>query len=72
MQVSLSSELMPMVKAVPRGLTACADAYLTPSIAAYLTAFRSGFDTGLQACTMLYSCTVVYSYHIISYIALYN
>ena len=31
-QVSLSSELMPMVKAVPRGLTACADAYLTPAI----------------------------------------
>lgn len=31
-QVSLSSEIMPMVKAVPRGFTSCADAYLTPSI----------------------------------------
>ena len=43
-QVSLSSEVMPMVKAVPRGLTSCADAYLTPSIQRYLTTFRVGFD----------------------------
>jgi 5-oxoprolinase (ATP-hydrolysing) len=40
---------MPMVKAVPRGLTATADAYLTPAIAAYLTTFRAGFDAGLAA-----------------------
>uniref|UniRef100_A0A8C7I1R0 5-oxoprolinase, ATP-hydrolysing n=1 Tax=Oncorhynchus kisutch TaxID=8019 RepID=A0A8C7I1R0_ONCKI len=31
-QVSLSSEVMPMVRAVPRGYTVCADAYLTPKI----------------------------------------
>lgn len=31
-QVSLSSEVMPMVKMVPRGFTAAADAYLTPHI----------------------------------------
>ena len=31
-QVSLSSEVMPMVKMVPRGYTAAADAYLTPHI----------------------------------------
>ena len=32
MQVSLSSMVMPMVKMVPRGFTAAADAYLTPHI----------------------------------------
>jgi len=32
MQVSLSSEVMQMVKMVPRGFTATADAYLTPHI----------------------------------------
>jgi len=31
-QVSLSSAVMPMVKMVPRGFTAAADAYLTPKI----------------------------------------
>ena len=31
-QVSLSSLVMPMVKMVPRGYTAAADAYLTPHI----------------------------------------
>lgn len=34
--VSLSSEVIPMVKAVPRGFTACSDAYLTPHIKSYL------------------------------------
>ena len=29
-QVSLSSQVMPMVKIVPRGYTVCVDAYLTP------------------------------------------
>ena len=32
LQVSLSSAVMPMVKMVPRGFTAAADAYLTPHI----------------------------------------
>lgn len=31
-QISLSSVVMPMVKMVPRGFTAAADAYLTPHI----------------------------------------
>ena len=31
-QISLSSEVMQMVKLVPRGFTATADAYLTPHI----------------------------------------
>jgi 5-oxoprolinase (ATP-hydrolysing) len=43
-QVSLSSAVMPMVKIVPRGYTACADAYLTPVILKYLEGFSSGFD----------------------------
>ncbi|CAJ0926300.1 unnamed protein product, partial [Mesorhabditis belari] len=31
--ISLSHKAMPMIKAVPRGFTVCADAYLTPKIA---------------------------------------
>uniref|UniRef100_A0A7N8YGA8 5-oxoprolinase, ATP-hydrolysing n=1 Tax=Mastacembelus armatus TaxID=205130 RepID=A0A7N8YGA8_9TELE len=42
-QVSLSSEVMPMVRAVPRGYTVCADAYLTPKIHQYLKGFTAGF-----------------------------
>lgn len=47
-QVSLSSEVMPMVKMVPRGFTTCADAYLSPRIAAYLDSFCTGFDASLR------------------------
>ncbi|KAK9917414.1 hypothetical protein WJX75_004082 [Coccomyxa subellipsoidea] len=47
-QVSLSSEVMQMVKMVPRGFTATADAYLTPHIMRYIEAFQSGFDEGLK------------------------
>lgn len=47
-QVSLSSEVMPMVKIVSRGFTATADAYLTPHIVRYLQGFSSGFDDGFE------------------------
>lgn len=47
-QVSLSSVVMPMVKMVPRGFTAAADAYLTPHIMRYIQTFQSGFDEGLS------------------------
>lgn len=47
-QVSLSSEVMPMIKAVPRGYTTCADAYLTPVIKTYVASFCAGFDSGLE------------------------
>ncbi|KAG6541304.1 hypothetical protein Mapa_017357 [Marchantia paleacea] len=47
-QVSISSALIPMVRAVPRGLTATVDAYLTPVIKEYLSGFLSGFDEGLD------------------------
>ena len=45
--VSLSSELMPMIKLVPRATSACADAYLTPAIRKYISGFEKGFEGGL-------------------------
>uniref|UniRef100_K3WI67 5-oxoprolinase n=1 Tax=Globisporangium ultimum (strain ATCC 200006 / CBS 805.95 / DAOM BR144) TaxID=431595 RepID=K3WI67_GLOUD len=47
-QISLSSEVMPMIKAVPRGYTTCADAYLTPVIKTYVASFCAGFDSELE------------------------
>jgi 5-oxoprolinase (ATP-hydrolysing) len=46
-QVSLSSEIMPMIRMVPRGCTTCVDAYLTPVIKRYLASFCKGFDDNL-------------------------
>jgi 5-oxoprolinase (ATP-hydrolysing) len=46
--VSLSSALMPMIKLVSRGMTATADAYLTPEIKRYIEGFRTGFKDGLE------------------------
>jgi len=45
--VSLSHELMPMIKLVPRATSACADAYLTPAIRKYIAGFEKGFEGGL-------------------------
>lgn len=45
--VSLSHELMPMIKLVPRATSACADAYLTPTIRKYISGFQTGFEGGL-------------------------
>eukprot|EP00538_Stauroneis_constricta_P012873 CAMPEP_0119550994 /NCGR_PEP_ID=MMETSP1352-20130426/4403_1 /TAXON_ID=265584 /ORGANISM="Stauroneis constricta, Strain CCMP1120" /LENGTH=1270 /DNA_ID=CAMNT_0007596997 /DNA_START=435 /DNA_END=4247 /DNA_ORIENTATION=+ len=47
-QISLSSQVMPMVQLVPRGHTCCAAAYLTPKITTYLQSFIKGFDEHLQ------------------------
>lgn len=52
--VSLSSSLTPMVRAVPRGFTACVDAYLTPVIKEYLSGFISKFDEGLGKLNVLF------------------
>ncbi|CAK7344073.1 unnamed protein product [Dovyalis caffra] len=52
--VSLSSSLTPMVRAVPRGLTASVDAYLTPVIKEYLSGFMSKFDEGLGKVNVLF------------------
>ncbi|POM68224.1 5-oxoprolinase [Phytophthora palmivora] len=43
-QVSLSSEVMPMVKVVPRGFTTCADAYLTPVIKKYVATNSAQYE----------------------------
>lgn len=45
--VSLSSELMPMIKLVSRATSVCADAYLTPAIKKYISGFQDGFAGGL-------------------------
>ncbi|KAI6500902.1 hypothetical protein MCOR13_005845 [Pyricularia oryzae] len=45
--VSLSSELMPMIKLVSRATSVCADAYLTPAIKKYIAGFQEGFAGGL-------------------------
>ncbi|WWC67417.1 uncharacterized protein I206_101325 [Kwoniella pini CBS 10737] len=47
-QVSLSSQLQPMIKIVPRGQSATADAYLTPGIQQYISSFSKGFKGGFQ------------------------
>lgn len=52
--VSLSSSLTPMVRAVPRGLTASVDAYLTPVIKEYLSGFISKFDDDLGRVNVLF------------------
>lgn len=45
--VSLSSQLQPMIKVVPRGMSATADAYLTPVIRSYIDSISPNFDGGL-------------------------
>ncbi|KAL1993363.1 hypothetical protein VTN49DRAFT_3312 [Thermomyces lanuginosus] len=47
--VSLSHELLPMIKLVPRATSSCADAYLTPAIKKYISSFAAGFEGGLGA-----------------------
>jgi len=47
-QISLSHQVMPMVKLVSRGHTCCAAAYLTPKITTYLASFKQGFDEDLS------------------------
>ncbi|ORX77294.1 hypothetical protein BCR32DRAFT_223520 [Anaeromyces robustus] len=46
--VTLSSKIMPMIKIVPRGNSACADAYLTPCIQEYINNFIEGFDAKIK------------------------
>ena len=48
--VSLSHELMPVARMVPRGHTASADAYLSPIVGLYLKSFSEGFEGGLGLC----------------------
>tara|TARA_B100000809_G_scaffold266726_1_gene331024 strand:- start:2794 stop:6669 length:3876 start_codon:yes stop_codon:yes gene_type:complete len=53
-QISLSHEVMPMVKMVARGDTTTVDAYLTPHIRNYLDSFRAGFSDGLESSQLLF------------------
>lgn len=46
--VSLSSQLQPMIKVVPRGMSATADAYLTPVIKSYIDSISANFESGLE------------------------
>ena len=47
--VSLSSQLTPMIKLIPRGMSAMADAYLTPTVKRYLDSFSAGFEGSLAS-----------------------
>jgi 5-oxoprolinase (ATP-hydrolysing) len=47
-QISLSHQVMAMVKLVSRGHTTSAAAYLTPKITVYLANFQAGFDADLS------------------------
>jgi 5-oxoprolinase (ATP-hydrolysing) len=53
-QISLSSQVMPMVKLVARGDTTMTDAYLNPHIQTYLNSFRQGFSGGLKDTGLLF------------------
>lgn len=53
-QITLSSQIMPMIKLVTRGTSACVDAYLTPCIKRYLQSFASGFDKNLDQVQILF------------------
>jgi 5-oxoprolinase (ATP-hydrolysing) len=44
--ISLSSQLLPMIRMVPRGISTTADAYLTPVLKEYLDSFYKGFANG--------------------------
>lgn len=48
-RISLSSELIPMIKLVPRANSSIADAYLTPEIKNYLDGFTSGLQKQKRA-----------------------
>lgn len=53
-QVSLSHAITSMVRIVPRGFTASADAYLTPHIREYVRGFAEGFSGGLKDANVLF------------------
>ena len=50
----LMDNFYPYFRIVPRGFTACADAYLTPCIKNYLSGFSSGFKNDLQGANVLF------------------
>ncbi|EGV66384.1 5-oxoprolinase [Yamadazyma tenuis ATCC 10573] len=46
--VTLSHKVLPMIKAVNRGQSACVDAYLTPIVQEYIKGLISGFEEGFE------------------------
>ncbi|CAL8091631.1 unnamed protein product [Calicophoron daubneyi] len=52
--ISLSHRVMPMIRIVPRGFTATADAYLTPHIRHYIDSFLRGFDQTAKSVPVLF------------------
>lgn len=46
--VTLSHEILPVIKAIPRGQSAVVDAYLTPIIKDYIQTFLSGFKDDFE------------------------
>jgi 5-oxoprolinase (ATP-hydrolysing) len=46
--ISLSSQLLSMIRMVARGVSTTADAYLTPVLQEYLDGFYSGFEGGRE------------------------
>ncbi len=53
-ELSLSSELVPMIKYVPRSSTTAIDAYLAPVVKKYINDFKSGFLCGLKDTELLF------------------
>ena len=51
--ITMSSEIIPMIKLVLRGSSACVDSFLTPCIQRYISSFVSGFDDMLLKNTSL-------------------
>lgn len=51
--VSLSHELLPMIKVVNRGHSTCIDAYLTPIVKEYIDTLLSGFEKGFESHTRI-------------------
>lgn len=47
-QISLSSQIFPMIRVISRGYSATADAYLTPLTRAYIEGFRKNFVGELE------------------------
>lgn len=47
--VTLSSAVQPMINVVPRGMSAMADAYLTPVIQEYISSIESNFAGGFSS-----------------------
>ncbi|ORY34173.1 hypothetical protein LY90DRAFT_459983 [Neocallimastix californiae] len=47
--ITLSSEIMPMIEFIPRSNSACVNAYLAPCIQNYIKSFIEGFDSNIKS-----------------------